>query len=265
MSVQIRPAAPMTFFESIILGIVEGFTEFLPISSTAHLVLTSKLLGLETSNFLKSFEIAIQLGAIASVVVLYFKTFLKDWTTNKKIIIAFLPTAIVGATLYGFIRDTLLSSHLVSVYALLLGGVFIIIFEWLHKEKPNYATNLSEITFKKSFLIGCAQSLAIIPGVSRAAATILGGLALGISRKTIVEFSFLLAAPTMLAATVLDLSKNYTLFTSANWQSLAIGFVTSFVVAIMAIKFLLNFIKTNDFKLFGLYRVLLAIMFLFLL
>jgi len=238
----------MTFFESIILGIVEGFTEFLPISSTAHLILTSKLLGLETSNFLKSFEVAIQLGAIASVVVLYFKTFIKDWATNKKIIVAFLPTAIVGAGLYGFIRNTLLSSPLVSVYALLLGGFFIIIFEWLHKEKPSYATNLSEISFKKSFLIGCAQSLAIIPGVSRAAATILGGLALG-----------------MLAATVLDLSKNYTLFTSANWQSLAIGFVTSFVVAIMTIKFLLNFIKTNDFKLFGLYRVLLAITFLFLL
>ena len=255
----------MTFFQTIILGIVEGFTEFLPISSTAHLILTSRLLGVETSEFLKSFEIAIQLGAIASVVVLYWSTFLKDWATNKKIIVAFLPTAVVGAVFYSFIRNTLLASPLVSIYALLFGGVFIIIFEWLHKEKPAYASNLSEISYKKSFLIGCAQSLAVIPGVSRAAATILGGLALGISRKTIVEFSFLLAVPTMLAATVLDLSKNYTLFNYSDWQYLAIGFATSFVVAILTIKFLLNFIKTNDFKLFGIYRILLAVIFLFLL
>ena len=255
----------MTPIQSIILGIVEGFTEFLPISSTAHLVLTSKLLGIPTSDFLKSFEIVIQLGAIASVVVLYFKTFWKDWATNKKIVIAFLPTAIVGATLYGFIKDRLLSSPLVSVYALLIGGVFIIIFEKLHKEKPSYSSNLSEISYKKSFLIGLAQSLAIIPGVSRAAATILGGLALGISRKTIVEFSFLLAVPTMLAATALDLSKNYTLFTSANWSSLAIGFIISFIVAICSIKFLLNYIKTKNFTPFGFYRIVLALLFLFIL
>ncbi len=255
----------MTFIQSIILGVVEGFTEFLPISSTAHLILTSRLLDIETSDFLKSFEIAIQLGAITSVVVLYFKTFLKDWTTNSKIALAFLPTAIVGVSLYGFIKEQLLSSPLVSVYALLAGGFFIIIFESLHKEKPSYTSNLSEISYSKSLLIGFAQSLAIIPGVSRAAATILGGLALGISRKTIVEFSFLLAVPTMLAATLLDLSKNYTLFTSANWLSLAIGFITSFIVAIISIKFLLNFIKTKDFKSFGIYRIILAITFLFLL
>src|SRR3989338_808465 len=119
----------MTFIQSIILGVVEGFTEFLPISSTAHLILTSKLLGLETDNFLKSFEVVIQLGAIASVVVLYFKTFLKNWQLNGKIIVAFIPAAIVGAVLYGFIRDRLFSSHLVSVYSLIIGGVFIIIFE----------------------------------------------------------------------------------------------------------------------------------------
>jgi len=255
----------MTFFDSIILGVVEGITEFLPISSTAHLILTSKLLGIQSSNFLKSFEIAIQLGAIASVVVLYFKTFLKDWVTNSKIIVAFLPTALVGLTLYGFIKDRLFSSPAISVYALLFGGIFIIIFEWRHKEKPGYALNLTEISFKKSFFIGCAQALAIIPGVSRAAATILGGLALGISRKTIVEFSFLLAVPTMLAATILDLTKNHSAFTSANWQSLGIGFAVSFIVAILGIKFLLNYIKTKDFKLFGIYRVIIGLAFLWLL
>ena len=255
----------MTFIQSIILGVIEGFTEFLPISSTAHLILTSRILGLETDNFLKSFEVVIQLGAIASVVVLYFKTFLKNWVVNGKIIMAFIPTAIVGALLYGFIRDRLFSSPLVSVYSLIIGGAFIIIFEFLHKEKPSYSTNLSEISYKKSFLIGCAQSLAVIPGVSRAAATILGGLALGVSRKTIVEFSFLLAVPTMLAATGLDLVKNYTLFSMADWRSLVVGFITSFVVAMFGIRFLLHYIQTKKFTPFGVYRIIIGLLFLFLL
>ena len=254
----------MDLFQALILSIVEGITEFLPISSTGHLVLTSELLKITQTDFVKSFEIAIQLGAIASVVVLYFKTFLRDWVTNSKIIVAFLPTAIVGFVFYGLIKERLLSNPLVSVYALLFGGIFIIIFEWLHKEKPGYASNLTEISFKKSFLIGCAQALAIIPGVSRAAATILGGLALGISRKTIVEFSFLLAVPTMLAATGFDLVKNHSLFTSANWQSLGVGFIVSFVVAILSIKFLLNYIRTKNFTPFGVYRIAIGLLFLLL-
>lgn len=255
----------MSLYNSIILGFVEGFTEFLPISSTAHLVLTSKLLGIETSDFLKSFEIVIQLGAVLAVVLLYFKTFLKDWATNRKIVIAFIPTAIFGLIFYDFVKDSFLVNPSVSTYALLFGGIFILFFESFFKEKTHHINNLQDISYLKSFIIGCAQSISIIPGVSRAAATILGGLALGINRRTIVEFSFLLAVPTMLGASILDLSKSYTIFNSADWISLAIGFTTSFVVALFGIKFFLNYVQTRNFKPFGIYRIILALIILSLL
>lgn len=251
----------MTILNSIILGIVEGFTEFLPISSTAHLILSSKLLGIATSDFLKSFEIIIQLGAIGSVVFLYFKTFLKNWGLNAKVIIAFIPTAIFGLVFYSLIKNTFITNLMVSVWALLLGGIFIIFFENKHKEKENHISNLDAITHSKAFLIGCCQALSIIPGISRAGATIIGGMAIGVKRTIIVEFSFLLAVPTMLAATGLDLIKNYSLFSSSDWKILIIGFVISFIIATASIKFLLNYIKSNNFISFGMYRIAIAILF----
>lgn len=255
----------MNFFHAIILGIVEGVTEFLPISSTGHLILTSKLLQLPTTEFLKSFEIAIQLGAILAVVVLYWKFFFVKLEVLKKIIVAFLPTATLGLIFYKVVKEFLLGSEEIVLWALFLGGIFLIIFEWKYNEKPDAVEEVEKISWRQAILIGVFQSAAIIPGVSRAAATIIGGLFLGLKRKTIVEFSFLLAVPTMIAATGLDLLKSGGSFNAGEFGLLAIGFIFSFVTALAAIKFLLNFIKNHSFISFGIYRVVLAVLFWFLL
>lgn len=249
----------MTFFESIILGIVEGITEFLPISSTGHLILSSELLGIPHTEFLKSFEIAIQLGAILSVVVLYWRHLLLNRKIFMRLVAAFIPTAILGYIFYPFIKQYLLGSPLTVLISLFLGGVGLILFEKYYAEKGTASENdLEQISVKQSVVIGLFQSVAMIPGVSRAAATILGGLMLGVGRKTIVEFSFLLAVPTMLAATVLDLSKSAYAFNSSEVVLLFTGFFVSFVVAIAAIKFLLNYIEKNTFTNFGWYRIIVS-------
>ncbi len=252
----------MDLIYSVIFGIVEGFTEFLPVSSTGHLILTAKILNLQQTNFLKSFEIAIQLGAIAAVVVLYGRRFLKDAEVIKRIITAFIPTAVIGLSAYGFIKNSLLGNDNVVIWSLMIGGIILIIFEVLFGEKDDSLDEIKKISYKQSFFIGVFQSLAIIPGVSRAAATIVGGLLLGLRRKTIVEFSFLLAVPTMLAATSLDLYKNIHSFSLDQFTFLAVGFITSFVVAVFAIKFLLKYIKNHNFVIFGIYRILIALTFL---
>lgn len=248
----------MNLIHAVILGIVEGITEFLPISSTGHLILASTLLGLPDSAFVKSFEIAIQLGAILSVVVLYARKLMLDRDTMKKIIVAFLPTGIIGFLLYRLIKHYLLGNSLVVVCAMAIGGILLIVLEMRHKNAP---PGTASISYRQAFLIGVAQSLAVVPGVSRSAATILGGLVMGVERKTIVEFSFLLAVPTMAAATGLDLLKTGASFTFAEFELLGAGFIVSFVVALLAIKFLLRFIQTHTFIPFGIYRIGAAILF----
>ncbi len=250
----------MNFFQAIILGIVEGITEFLPISSTGHLILAVKALGIQPTEFVKSFEIAIQVGAIAAVVVLYWKDFF-DPEVFKRILIAFVPTGIIGLIFYKVIKQYFLSSNSVVLWSLFLGGIFLIVFEMWFAEKENSVANVSQITYKQSLLIGLFQSLAIIPGVSRAAATIIGGLVSGIKRRAIVEFSFLLAVPTMVAATGLDLVKSYQSFEPGSFGILAVGFVTAFLVAMLAIKYFLRYIQRHDFKPFGIYRIVLALVF----
>lgn len=254
----------MNLCHAIIFGIVEGISEFLPISSTGHLILTAQLLNIAQSDFIKSFQIIIQLGAIFSVVVLYFKSLVTDIPTIKKIIAALIPTLVIGFVFYKLVKRFLFGNAQVVLWSLLIGGVCLIIFELLHREKADATDNVAKISYRQAILIGLFQSIAIIPGVSRSAATILGGLLLGLKRKTIVEFSFLLAVPTMLAATVLDLSKNLNTFTSNQFIFLLIGFVTSFVVALFAIKFLLNFINHHSFIAFGVYRIVIALLFFFL-
>jgi len=244
---------------ALILGIVEGFSEFLPISSTSHLILAGKLLGLAESDFVKSFDIAIQLGAILSVVVLYWRELLVNWETIKKVAVAFLPTGVIGFVLYKIIKNILLGSTAVVLWSLLIGGIILIVFEMLHREKDDATKSLSEITYMQSFLIGVFQSLAVIPGVSRSAATIVGGLILGMKRTIIVEFSFLLAVPTMLAATVYDLYKNGAIFSVLQLNYLAVGFLTSFIVALASIKFLIRFVQNHTFILFGIYRIALVL------
>lgn len=250
----------MTIFHALILGIVEGLTEFLPVSSTGHLILASKFLGLPDANFEKSFEIIIQLGAILSVVVLYWRVFLRDFEALKRIAVAFLPTAIIGLALYKFIKQ-MMGSEWVVVWALFIGGVVLIVFEKFYKNKPqaNLIENISHISYKNAFLIGIFQSIAVIPGVSRSGATIVGGLSLGIKRETIVEFSFLLAVPTMCAATGLDLLKNWQSFSNDQFGILSVGFITSFVVALVCIKLFLGFVRKYDFTSFGIYRIVVAI------
>jgi len=251
----------MDFLRAIIFGVVQGISEFLPISSTGHLILTGQFLGLGQTEFLKSFEIAIQLGSILSVIILYWRQLFTDWETIKRITIAFIPTGILGLIFYKIIKQFLLSSNTVVLWSLFLGGVLLIIFELWHKEKENISEGVAKISYKQSFLIGVAQSIAMIPGVSRSAATILGGLALGIKRKTIVEFSFLLAVPTMMAATSFDLYKNWQQFSLDQFQFLTVGFIVSFIVALASIKFLLNFIKKHTFIFFGVYRIIVALVF----
>ncbi|MEP6494766.1 MAG: undecaprenyl-diphosphate phosphatase [bacterium] len=249
-----------TFWHSVILGIVEGITEFLPVSSTAHLILAARVLKLQETEFLKSFQIIIQLGAILSVVVLYWTKFW-NWEIFKKLVVAVIPTGVIGLTVYKALKAYLLGNIPVVLGALLLGGIVLIVFGGF-KNQPDREADFSEITYTNALLIGLFQSIAIIPGVSRSAATIIGGAAIGVSKRTIVEFSFMLAVPTMIAASGLELVKNRGAL-SGNVGLLAIGFIVSFVTAIIAIKSFLNFLKKRDFSLFGIYRIVLAIVFFF--
>jgi undecaprenyl-diphosphatase len=248
-------------FQALILGIVEGITEFLPVSSTAHLDLTRHVMHLAADDYMKSFEVIIQLGAILSVVVLYWKKFW-NWELLAKLAVAFIPTGILGLTLYKVIKGHLFGNMTVILAALVIGGVLLIIFERYH-DRSESEVDFSEITFRRAALIGLFQSIAMVPGVSRSAATIVGGSMLGVSKRTIVEFSFMLAVPTMAAATLLDLLKNYQSL-STNLPALAIGFVVSFVTAIVAIKSFLAIVKKRAFSAFGWYRIVLAVVFFFL-
>ncbi|MCE9541638.1 undecaprenyl-diphosphate phosphatase [Candidatus Kaiserbacteria bacterium] len=246
----------MDFTQAVIMGIVEGFTEFLPVSSTGHQIIVSHLLALPQTDFLKSFEIVIQLGAILAVVVLYWRQFL-NINILKKLIVGFIPTGIIGLALYKIVKTYLIGNETVVLWALLIGGVALIAFEYSHTEGEQ--DSLESITYTQAALIGLFQSLAIIPGVSRSAATIVGGLWLGLKRTTIVEFSFLLAVPTMAAATGLDVLKNAHTILSGGVGMLAVGFVVSFVVAIVSIRFLLSFVRSYSFVPFGVYRIVLAL------
>jgi len=254
----------MTILYSIILGLVEGITEFLPISSTAHLIIAAKALKIPSSDFLDSFLISIQVGAILSVAVLYAKTIIKNPKLILKIAAAFLPTAIIGLTSYKLVKNYLLESLPLIAGALLIGGIIIIILEkyfaHLNYDQPEMTEkDLNTINYRQAAYIGIFQSLAIVPGVSRSAATIMGGLSLGLSRRNIVEFSFLLALPTMAAATALDLYKTPPVLQGNELTIWLIGLVVAFITAAAGIKFFLKFIKKNDFKIFGWYRLILGL------
>ena len=246
----------MSFLQALILGIVEGITEFLPVSSTAHLILANHLFGTGDDAFAKSFEIIIQLGAILSVVVLYWRKLL-DWELLKKTVVAFVPTGVLGLTVYKIVKGYLLGNVYVVLGALLVGGLVLIAFERL-RPSDDREVDFTEITYKRALLIGLFQSIAMIPGVSRSAATIVGGSAIGVSKRTIVEFSFILAIPTMAAATGLELLKGYKDLLG-HFDVLAVGFVVSFVTALLAIKSFLGYIKRHSFAAFGWYRIVLAV------
>ena len=248
----------MTVLHAIVFGIVEGLSEFLPVSSTAHLIITGKLMGLADTDFQKTFDVAIQLGAILAVVVLYRKKCLFDSAVLMRVIVAFLPTAAVGFLLEKVIKNILFESMPTILTSLFIGGIVIILFERLHMEHDDSTKEITAMTPMQAFWIGCFQSLAVVPGVSRSAATVLGGEAVGLTRKTSVDFSFLLAAPTMAAATALEIFHARHEFTSANLTFLSVGFVVSFIVALLAIRWLLAFVKHHSFAPFGVYRIVIA-------
>lgn len=251
----------MNFIHTVILGIVEGLTEFLPISSTAHMDIVRSLLGVPTSSFLKSFEIIIQLGAILAVVVLYAKKVFSSWVYIRNLIIAFIPTGIIGFVLYKLVKSFLLGNLLVEAMALLAGGIIIIIFENYqskHNKTESENIDIGNLTFKQLIILGVSQALAVIPGVSRSGAVIISGRAIGLNRILITEFSFLLAVPTMLSASVYDVYKSGVSISSSEWATIILGFIVSFIVAFIIIKWFLEYIRKHTFKIFGWYRIVLG-------
>lgn len=255
----------MNYFHAIILGIVEGITEFLPISSTAHLTLTAQVLDLAEIDFVKSFIIIIQLGAILPVAWLYLKRYGTNWAVHQRVAAAFLPTAVIGFVLYKVIKKFFLGNITLMLWALAIGGIILILFELYQKNTKLIAHQstgtIKDISILQAIIIGCAQSLAVIPGVSRSAATIISGLSLNITRATIIEFSFLLAVPTMAAATGYDLLKSASSFSTDQIGVLTIGFIVSIISAQLSITFLLNYVKKHTFIPFGVYRIVLALLF----
>ena len=252
----------MDLIYAIVLGIVEGLTEFLPVSSTGHLILTSKLLGIQQDMFHKTFEVIIQLGSILAVIFVFwerlFKNSLELWV---KLAIGFLPAGILGFLLYDLIK--MLFAPITTSIMLIVGGIAFIVIEIFYKEKEHHTKEIAEISYKQSFLIGIFQALAMIPGTSRSGATIIGGLLLGCNRKVATEFSFLLALPTMIIASGYSAYKNYAVFNADNLLILAVGFVVAFLSALIAIKLFLGFVSRFNFIPFGIYRIILGIAFLF--
>lgn len=248
----------MNLVHTVVLSIIEGITEFLPVSSTGHLILASKLLHIPESDFTKSFEIFIQLGAIMAVVSLYFKRVVKDPAFIRPIIIAFLPTGILGVLFYKLIKTYLLGSDMVVVSMLISIGALLILLErhWSLHPRPAPTKTLLTLDTKTLLTIGLFQSCSMVPGVSRAAATIVGGMMSGLSRKDAVEFSFLLAVPTMAAATGLDLVKSAHAFTTSQIMLLALGFAISWMTALVVIKLFIRFVTRVTFTGFGVYRII---------
>ncbi len=251
----------MTFIQAILLGFVEGITEFLPVSSTAHLILVEAFLKIAETDFVKSFTIAIQLGAIVAVLLLYARRLVRDWRLVTKVLVAFIPTALIGLALHGIVKSYLLGNAAVALAALAGGGVVLILFErWYHRSgREGRGAELERLNYRAATTIGVVQALAIIPGISRSAATIVAGLALGLSREAIVEFSFLLAIPTMAGATALDLLKSGGSFTGYEWFLLVVGFIFSFIFALVSIRWLLRYVRRHSFTSFGIYRLVLAL------
>ncbi len=254
----------MSIIEAIILAIVEGLTEFLPVSSTGHMIIVSSLMGIATEPFTKTFTIAVQLGAILSVIVLYWKHFFQSLDFYYKLVVAFIPAAILGFLLSGII-DNLLERVDVVAYTLIIGGLIFLFIDKLFQETEENGT--SDISYPVALKIGFFQTIALIPGVSRSAATIIGGLTQKLNKKAAAEFSFFLAVPTMFAATAYKLLKFYKEGNSLGTEELtllAIGNIVAFIVAILAIKSFIGFLTRHGFKVFGYYRIALGLIILVL-
>jgi undecaprenyl-diphosphatase len=250
----------MTYLEAVIIAIVEGITEFLPISSTGHMIIAEHLLGTDITPFVKAFTVNIQFGAILSVIVLYWKRFLQSFTFYYKLFVAFIPAAILGFLLSDYI-DAMLESVLVVALMLLFGGVFFLFVDklFIHTDENK------EPSYSNAFVIGLFQCIAMIPGVSRSAATIIGGMQQKLTRTKAAEFSFFLAVPTMAAASAYKMLKDYKHFNADNIGVLLVGNMVAFVVAMLAIKFFITYLQKHGFKVFGYYRIIVGAVLLILL
>jgi undecaprenyl-diphosphatase len=255
----------MGFFEVLVLAIIEGLTEFLPVSSTGHMIIGSSFMGIASDDFTKLFTIVIQLGAILSVVVLYFKRFFKSMNFYYKLFVAFIPAAVFGLLLNDII-DELLESPLVVAISLLIGGVILLFVDKLFNKDE--ITDEEDISYLTALKIGVFQCLAMIPGVSRSGASIVGGMSQKLSRKTAAEFSFFLAVPTMFAATgkkLFDFFKDGHTISSEQIQLLALGNIIAFFVALLAIKSFIGYLNKHGFKMFGYYRIIVGLTIIILL
>jgi undecaprenyl-diphosphatase len=254
----------MGILEAIILAIIEGLTEFLPVSSTGHMIIASKIMGIASDDFTKLFTVAIQLGAILSVVVVYFRKFMQGLNFYVKLAVAFIPTGIIGLLLKSRI-DELLENVTVVAVSLLVGGIVLLFVDKIFAK--NETEVKEEVSMKTGIIIGTIQSIAMIPGVSRSAATIIGGLSQKLTRKAAAEFSFFLAVPTMFAATLKSLwdSKELLAKSGSNeWILLLIGNVVAFIVAFIAIRTFIGILTKYGFKMFGWYRIVLGLVLLIL-
>lgn len=252
----------MTLFDSVILGTIEGFTEFLPISSTGHLIVASKFLGIDQTSVTKAYEVIIQLAAILAVVFNYKEKFtLQHIDLWKKVFLAFLPIGIVGFIFSHQIKE-LFSITIVATMFIVGGIIFLLVEKFYIPEEKELIDDVENVTIKQSLWIGIAQVFALIPGTSRAGSTIIGALLVGLSRKASAEFSFLLAFPVMGAVSAYDLLKHYHEFSSANIEALVVGFFVAFVVAYLTIKLFLKFLEKFTFVAFGIYRILFGVILL---
>lgn len=251
----------MNLIQAIIIAIVEGLTEFLPVSSTGHMILTSAALGIHEDDFVKTFEVAIQLGAILAIVLLYIQRFLQGLPIYFKLFVAFLPTAVIGFLAYDIIKTYLFNPIVVSI-SLVLGGIVLIVIDKRVVNQESKTESLEQISYRRAFFIGLIQCFSMIPGVSRAAATIIGGVFNGLNKDQATEFSFLLAVPTMFAATGYDLLKTPATFTSHELMLLGIGLIVAFVTALVAVKIFLQIVRNYGFIHFGYYRILIGVLFL---
>jgi undecaprenyl-diphosphatase len=251
----------MNYIQSVIIAIIEGLTEFLPISSTGHMILASAAMKIHENEFAKTFEIAIQLGAILAIAIMYKKRFLRGINIYLKLIVAFIPTAIVGFLAYDFIKTYLFNPMVVSI-SLIIGGIILIIIDKKVENRKSEIKEVEDIPYKNAFYIGLIQCLSMIPGTSRAAATIIGGVFNRFDKKQATEFSFLLAVPTMFAAGGYDLLKTPIDFTREEIIMLISGLFFAFVSAWFAVKIFLRIVEKYGFKYFGYYRIALGIIFL---
>ncbi|GAB61073.1 MAG: undecaprenyl-diphosphate phosphatase [Candidatus Jettenia sp.] len=246
----------MTYLEALILAIIEGITEFLPISSTGHMIIASTIMGINENTLVKNFEVVIQFGAILSVVALYWQKFFTSFRFYLKLAFAFLPAAVIGVLLGDYI-DSLLMNIWVVITTLFLGGIVLIFVDkWFRH--ANEAKE-QEISWSQGFKIGCFQCIAMIPGVSRSAATIIGGMSTGLNRRTAAEFSFFLAVPTMLGASAKKLIDSYATIQHHDIKILLFGNIVAFIVAMLAIKAFVGFLKQHGFKWFGYYRIIVGV------